>query len=153
MITIYRCVLPREVPLIVKICVQGKVVCNQLLICSLVPNMEKLCLQSWKHSGKTKETHYQPSPSTVMLWEWERAVAAVSSPRGLWCPQANMGSPQPLLQLQWQWVWGNFHALSLALSRDNDAYPLHTAYRMLHLSTFVGGFEILNKWGWWSAGD
>lgn len=46
MIAIYRCVLPTEVPLIVKICVQGKVVCNQLLICSSVPNTEKLCLQS-----------------------------------------------------------------------------------------------------------
>lgn len=42
----------------VPLTVQGRVLCNQLLICSLVSNAEKLCLQSREHSGKTKETHY-----------------------------------------------------------------------------------------------
>lgn len=133
--------------------------CNQLLICSLVPNAEKLCLQSRKHSGKTKETHYPAitlhgdAPGIVNIcsscrcssWAavpWEARTPGVvmgragPSPSS---PSCNSASDVPL-------------GLGQSPCRDpcsvyqgNGSYPSHMVNRKLHLPTFVRGFEILNK--------
>jgi len=150
-----------EVPLTVEICVQGRVVCNQLLICSLVPNAEKMHLQSRKHSGKTKETHYPDitlhgdalgmgnTCSSCGCSSWAVAHGEAQLPE-VSMGRTGPGPGSPTCSPTDDMLLG----LGPSPCRDpcsvyqgNDSSPPRMANWGLHLSAFVRGFEILNKHG------
>lgn len=130
--------------------------CNQLLICSLVPNAEKLCLQRRKHSGKTKETHYPaitlhsdaPGMGNICgshrssLWaaaHWEAQLSEVGMSRV--GPSPSCSSADDMLLGLGQSLCQDL----CSVCQGNDSYSPYTVNWRLNLSISVRGFEILNN--------